>query len=108
IWRPMASQKPVRLCIGCRTRAKTNELVRIAYEIAGESRSLVIDDRSVLPGRGAWVHHDPEYLSKALQRASLTRAYRNQDETDNHAETLAKWQSENNNTPNNDESGSEN
>src|SRR5699024_35997 len=89
-------------------RAKTNELVRIAYEIAGESRSLVIDDRSVLPGRGAWVHHDPECLSKALQRRALPRAFRNQVETEKLAETLAQWQSENTNTPNNDEGRAEN
>src|SRR5699024_8327190 len=104
----MANQRPVRSCIGGRTRAKTNELVRMAYEIAGESRSLVIDDRSVLPGRGAWVHHDPECLSKALQRRALPRAFRNQDETEKLAEALAQWQSENTNTQNNEESGSEN
>src|SRR5699024_12773231 len=104
----MANQKPVRLCIGCRTRAKTNELVRIAYEIAGESRLLVIDDRSVLPGRGAWVHHDPEGLYKALQRRALPRAFRNQVETELLAEILAQWQSEKTHTPNNDESQTEN
>ncbi len=104
----MASHKPVRLCIGCRTRAKTNKLVRIAYEIAGESRSLVIDERSVLPGRGAWVHHNPECLSRALQRRAFPRAFRSQVETEKLAETLAQWQTENTNTPNNDESGSEN
>src|SRR5699024_9340003 len=104
----MANQKPLRLCIGCRTRAKTNELVRIAYEIAGESRSLVIAERSALPCRGAWAHHDPESLYKALKRRALPRACRNQVETEKLAETLAQWQSENTNTPNNDESGSEN
>ena|SRR5699024_8780667 len=104
----MASHKPVRLCIGCRARAKTTELVRIAYEIAGESRSLVIDEHSVLPGRGAWVHHDPKCLSKALQRRAFSRAFRNHVEIEKLAETLAQWQGENTNTPNNDESGSEN
>lgn len=104
----MVRHNPVRLCIGCRTRETTNNLVRVAYEKASDSRSLVIDERSVLPGRGAWVHHNPECLSTALRKRAFARAFRNRVDTEKLEATLATCQMNNTNTLNNDESGSEN
>ena len=104
----MGNHEPVRLCIGCRTREQTKNLVRVAFEKTGDSRSLVIDIRRVLPGRGAWLHHDPECLSTALRRRAFARAFRHQVDTEKLAEVLSSWQSDGTNTPDNDESGSEN
>lgn len=104
----MASHKPMRLCIGCRTREQTTNLVRIAFDNAGDSRSLVLDERSVLPGRGAWVHRDPECLSTALKRRAFARSFRRQVDTDKLEAALSECRRQDTNTPNNDESGSEN
>lgn len=104
----MANRKPVRLCIGCRTREKTTNLVRIAYDSTVDSRSVVLDDRRVLPGRGAWVHREPGCLSTALQKRAFHRAFRNQVDTEALEAALTACRAENTNTPNNDESGSEN
>lgn len=104
----MASHKPVRLCIGCRTRETTKNLVRVAYENTDDSRSLVIDKRSVLPGRGAWVHRDPECFSMALRRRAFARAFRGRVDTEKLELALSQCSTEDTNTPNNDESGSEN
>ncbi|HIY85484.1 MAG TPA: YlxR family protein [Candidatus Yaniella excrementavium] len=104
----MANHKPIRLCIGCRTREMTTNLVRIAYDRTIDSRSLVLDERSVLPGRGAWVHRGPGCLSTALQKRAFHRAFRTQVDTEELEATLFSCREEDTNTPNNDESGSEN
>ncbi|GAA2037125.1 hypothetical protein GCM10009720_17150 [Yaniella flava] len=104
----MGNHEPVRLCIGCRTREQTKNLVRVAFEKTRDSRSLVIDTRRVLPGRGAWLHHDPECLSTALRRRAFARAFRHHVDTEELAEVLSSWLSDSTNTLNNDESGSEN
>ncbi|MDQ1128031.1 YlxR family protein [Microbacterium sp. SORGH_AS_0888] len=64
--------EPVRTCVGCRTRAPRSDLLRV---VARESH-LVIDERAVLPGRGAWVHPTSECLSAALRRRAFVRALR--------------------------------
>lgn len=104
----MANHEPVRLCIGCRTRDNTNNLVRVAYETISDSRLLVLDERRVLPGRGAWLHNDLECLSQALRRRAFARAFRKRVDTEHLEQALRQWQPDNTNTPNNDESGSEN
>lgn len=104
----MVSHKPVRLCIGCRRREVTANLVRIAYDRTSDSRLLVMDECNVLPGRGAWVHREPGCLSTALQKRAFARAFRNQVDTEKLVAALSKCREEDTNTPNNDESGSEN
>ena len=37
---------------------------------------LVVDDRAVMPGRGAWIHVDPTCLALAERRRALGRALR--------------------------------
>lgn len=103
----MGSHKPVRLCIGCRTRETIKHLVRVAYENTDDSRSLVLDERSVLPGRGAWVHRDPECLSIALRKRAFARAFRRRVDTEKLELALSQCPTDDTNTPNNDESGSE-
>ncbi len=37
---------------------------------------LVVDERAVLPGRGAWVHPTAQCLDAALRRKAFVRALR--------------------------------
>ncbi|UYO98321.1 YlxR family protein [Microbacterium sp. M28] len=64
--------EPVRTCVGCRARASRSDLLRVV----AQDGALVIDERAVLPGRGAWVHPEPECLDKALRRRAFARALR--------------------------------
>ena len=63
---------PLRTCVGCRNHAERHELLRV---VAREHR-CEIDERAVLPGRGAWVHPTVECLSHAVQRGAFARALR--------------------------------
>ena len=72
----MASHELMRLCIGCRTRENTANLVRVALDTTSDTRSLVLDKRRVLPGRGAWLHPDPKCLHAAVRRRAFGRALR--------------------------------
>ena len=103
----MATHEPMRLCIGCRTRENTTNLVRVALDTTSDTRSLVLDERRVLPGRGAWLHPDPKCFSTALQKRAFARAFRRQVDTEQLEQTFAQRPTENTNTPNKDESGSE-
>jgi predicted RNA-binding protein YlxR (DUF448 family) len=38
--------------------------------------ALVIDERAVLPGRGAWVHDTAECMDAAIRRRAFVRALR--------------------------------
>lgn len=64
--------EPVRTCVGCRARASRSDLLRVV----AQDGALVIDERAVLPGRGAWVHPESECLDKALRRRAFARALR--------------------------------
>ncbi|WP_336659059.1 YlxR family protein [Leucobacter sp. USHLN153] len=62
----------VRTCVACRLRAPRTELLRVVLR---EGR-LEVDDRGVLPGRGAWVHPTRECLDRAVTRGMFPRALR--------------------------------
>ncbi|MBT2476454.1 YlxR family protein [Microbacterium sp. ISL-103] len=64
--------EPVRTCVGCRPRASRSALLRVV----SQNDILVIDENSVLPGRGAWVHPTPECMEAALRRRAFGRALR--------------------------------
>ncbi|MDN3443367.1 YlxR family protein [Microbacterium sp. APC 3901] len=64
--------EPVRTCVGCRTRAPRAALLRVV----AQDDILIIDERGVLPGRGAWVHPTPECMDAALRRRAFGRALR--------------------------------
>ncbi|MDN4477177.1 YlxR family protein [Demequina sp. SYSU T00039] len=61
--------------MGCRGRGSRSVLVRVAIE---DGRA-VVDHRRSMPGRGAWLHPDPECLAQALRRRALPRALRASD-----------------------------
>ena len=77
---------PVRTCVGCRSRAAAAELVRITADRTArgddggsdpaESVRVSLDLAGRAPGRGAWLHPDPECLRQAQRRGSIARALR--------------------------------
>ena len=64
--------EPVRTCVGCRTRAPRSALLRVV----SIDSVLVIDERAVMPGRGAWVHETLECVDTAIRRRAFVRALR--------------------------------
>jgi predicted RNA-binding protein YlxR (DUF448 family) len=58
--------------VGCRIRAAKSELVRVVA-VGG---ACVPDPAARLPGRGAWLHPDPDCLDLAERRRALPRALR--------------------------------
>ncbi|HET6504395.1 MAG TPA: YlxR family protein [Amycolatopsis sp.] len=62
----------MRTCVGCRQRASAGELLRVV----ARDGLLVADERRRLPGRGAWLHPDPDCLGKAERRRAFARALR--------------------------------
>ncbi|BDD83117.1 hypothetical protein TPB0596_28800 [Tsukamurella pulmonis] len=68
---------PVRTCIGCRRRAPAGELIRVVAVTGDDgARTVVVDDRRRLPGRGAWLHDDPGCREAAAKRNAFRRALR--------------------------------
>ncbi|SJN32167.1 COG2740: Predicted nucleic-acid-binding protein implicated in transcription termination [Microbacterium esteraromaticum] len=41
-----------------------------------QNNNLVLDERAVLPGRGAWLHPTPECFDAAMRRRAFARALR--------------------------------
>jgi predicted RNA-binding protein YlxR (DUF448 family) len=68
------------MCVGCRRRALVGELLRV---IAADGR-LIVDERRRLPGRGAWLHPEPDCLAKAERRRAFPRALRVSGSLDAH------------------------
>ncbi|MCX8528760.1 MAG: YlxR family protein [Rhodoluna sp.] len=71
--------EPVRTCVGCRQRAKQQELLRLIA--SGES--LVIDRNGF--GRGAWLHQSKNCLELAISRFAFSRALRTKKQFDTAA-----------------------
>jgi predicted RNA-binding protein YlxR (DUF448 family) len=71
----------IRTCIGCRQRATAAELLRV---VADRAVSIVPvdpvqvrpDPRRRAPGRGAWIHPNPECVALAERRRAFGRALR--------------------------------
>ncbi|WP_454854448.1 YlxR family protein [Promicromonospora soli] len=71
----------MRTCVGCRGRDQRSALLRLVLDSAkdgdvAEPRRIVVDVRASLPGRGAWVHPDPQCLELAERRRAVPRALR--------------------------------
>ena len=68
---------PVRTCIGCRKRELAVELLRVVAADGGNGECAVtVDTARKLPGRGAWLHLDPQCLDAAIRRRAFVRALR--------------------------------
>jgi predicted RNA-binding protein YlxR (DUF448 family) len=63
---------PVRMCVGCRSRASRAVLLRVVV-----ADGILVPDRyATLPGRGAWLHRDLQCLDEAERRRAIPRALR--------------------------------
>ena len=63
---------PVRTCVGCRARASKASLVRVVSAASG----VMLDRSGSAPGRGAYVHRDPECAQAASRLGTLAAALR--------------------------------
>ena len=61
---------PTRTCIGCRRTDSPDRMVRL---VADGGRVV---PGAGLPGRGAWIHPDPDCLTAADRRRAWGRALR--------------------------------
>ncbi|WP_077691604.1 MULTISPECIES: YlxR family protein [Nocardiopsis] len=64
--------RPVRTCVGCRSRAVQSDLVRLV----AVGSAITPDTRGRRPGRGAYLHRDRRCLELAERRRVWSRAYR--------------------------------
>ena len=72
-----APKGPVRTCVGCRKRELAVELLRVVAVDDGNGECAVtVDSARKLPGRGAWLHPDPQCLDAAIRRRAFVRALR--------------------------------
>jgi len=68
---------PVRTCVGCRTRAPKEELVRLVPAPDGDpGPELVVDLLGKLPGRGISVHPRRTCVEGAVKRGGIAHALR--------------------------------
>jgi len=68
---------PVRTCVGCRKRELAVGLLRAVAVSAGNgSYSVTVDTAGNVPGRGAWLHPEPQCASEATRRRAFARALR--------------------------------
>ena len=69
----LARREPERTCVGCRTKGRKAELLRI---VSGPDAIVRVDPTGAAPGRGAYVHRSRECAGAALARGALGRALR--------------------------------
>ncbi|CAJ1506282.1 YlxR family protein [[Mycobacterium] burgundiense] len=75
------TEGPVRTCVGCRRRELAVDLLRVVADCSGDDErqhgvAVMVDTAGNLPGRGAWLHPDPQCLQEALRRRAFVRALR--------------------------------
>ena len=70
---PKLRLEPIRTCVACRQEAGKRALVRVVRDSTGR---LAVDASGRAPGRGAYLHRDPECLEIARKRKALDRALR--------------------------------
>jgi predicted RNA-binding protein YlxR (DUF448 family) len=80
------SAEPMRRCIGCRTQRPAREMIRIAA-LAGAS---VVDEKRVLPGRGAWICKIQRCAEVASKGRQASRALKGKAAEPSSAE-LMRW-----------------
>jgi predicted RNA-binding protein YlxR (DUF448 family) len=80
---------PVRTCVGCRTRAPKEELLRLVPAPDGApGPELVVDLLGKLPGRGISLHPRRPCLEAAVKRGGIAHALRRAPRSD--ASSLAR------------------
>ncbi|MGN6337302.1 YlxR family protein [Mycobacterium sp.] len=63
--------------MGCRKRELAVELLRVVAVPSGNGEfAVVVDTGKSLPGRGAWLHPEPQCAQQAIRRRAFTKALR--------------------------------
>jgi predicted RNA-binding protein YlxR (DUF448 family) len=68
---PNPRREPIRTCVACRQEAGKRSLVRVVRDAGGVAS---IDRAGRAPGRGAYLHLDPECIEIARKKKALDRA----------------------------------
>ena len=58
------------MCVSCRERFAKKDLIRIVVSPSGE---VTVDPTGRMPGRGAYVCHDPECMKRAVEQQKLDK-----------------------------------
>ena len=66
----MAKKIPMRMCVSCKERFSKKDLIRI---VASADGTVQVDPTGRLPGRGAYVCHNPECMKKAVEKQQFDR-----------------------------------
>ena len=66
----MAKKIPMRMCVSCRERFAKKDLIRI---VASADGKVQVDPTGRMPGRGAYVCHNPECMTKAVDHQQFDR-----------------------------------
>ena len=69
---PKVKKIPQRQCVGCREMKDKKSLLRVVKSPEGE---VSLDFGGKKPGRGAYVCHDVECLTRARKARALERAF---------------------------------
>jgi len=65
--------KPMRTCVGCQTARGKREMIRI---VRGADRSVQIDPKGKMAGRGAYLCANRQCWEQALNKGHIERALR--------------------------------
>ncbi|MEJ2199704.1 MAG: DUF448 domain-containing protein [Desulfuromonadaceae bacterium] len=68
--------RPLRTCLGCRQARNPQDMVRF---VLSPAHDLLVDYRTKLPGRGAYLCFNDVCLETAVKRRQFQRAFKNQD-----------------------------
>ena len=68
---PNLHLEPIRTCVACRREAGKGTLVRVVRDAGG---GAAVDLAGRAPGRGAYLHRDPDCLAIARKKKALDRA----------------------------------
>ena len=64
---------PIRPCVGCGSKGKKNELVRITLS---KEKKVMIDKGTTFSGRGAYLHKSDMCLNQAIKKNMFARRFR--------------------------------
>ncbi|QTI66850.1 YlxR family protein [Gordonia polyisoprenivorans] len=68
--------RPIRMCIGCRSRTDITALVRVVAREGADGPTIAVDLAKTMPGRGAWLHPREDCVSAAVRRRAFAPALR--------------------------------
>lgn len=66
----------MRMCVACRVREPQDRLIRVVVR----GNQVVLDSSATAPGRGAYLHPDPECVGTAVLRRMLPKALKAQSD----------------------------